>query len=194
MRNERFKAWAVTCDEAIDTESIDFDVMKEYVETRDIKLIAQYVKPGMKPITYHVRAVHHSMWEGYVMAGGDHESVKYRRAFMCGIDRVEDLPSKDGTTITLEPKLKIGAIKVFTEDEINDRFAPSEVLEIGSVIFQHSFLPLRNTLTWELPRMCVALLADRKFLSVDASLSTAATTTSATPSSTTVTTPETASA
>jgi hypothetical protein len=193
MRSERFKVVSVL-DEAIDTESIPFDTMQEYIETRDVKLLAQHIKPGMKPVTYHVRAVHHSMWESYVMAGGDHDDIKFRRAFMCGIDRVEDLPSRDGTTITLEPKLKIGAAKVFTEDEVNDRFAPSEVLEIGSVIFHHSFLPLRNTVTWHLPSTCVGPLANRKFRSADASQSPAETTTSEQPSSNTAMTSETASA
>lgn len=178
MRPDRFKTvW--TLDPAIDTESMPFDVMKEFLKTRDINIVAKYFKPGMKPTVYHVRAVHHSMWESFVMAGGDHQDIRFRRAFVCGVEKVDDLYGRDGTAVNFEPTMNIAGVgKIFTDDEVNSRFSPSEVLEIGSVIFDHSFLPLRTELTWELPSTCVGQLVSRKFRSADANQSTAETTTS----------------
>lgn len=165
-------------DPAIDTESMPFGVMQEYIEKRDYNSIAKHIKPGMKPTVYHVRAVHHSMWETFVMAGGDHDDIKFRRAFICGVESVDDLYGRDGTAVNFVPTHNVpGVGKVFTEDEINARFFPNEVLEIGSVIFEHSFLHPRIALTWQLPSTCVGPLVHRKFRSADASPSTAETTT-----------------
>lgn len=194
MRPERFKV-VYTMDPAIDTESMPFEVMQEYIEKRDYNTIAPYFKPGMKPTVYHVRAVHHSMWETFVMAGGDHVDIRFRRAFLCGIDNVDDLYGRDGTSVNFEPTRNVpGVGKVFTEDEVNLRFSPGEVLEIGSVIYEHSFLHPRIALTWQLPSTCVGPLVSRKFRSAAANPSTAETTTSEPRSGTTAAIQETPSA
>jgi hypothetical protein len=195
MRPERFKVISVD-DEAIDTESMPSEVMIEYIRKRDINLITRYIKPGMKPTIYHVKAVPHSMWQSFVMAGGDHDDVRCRRAFMCGVEEVENLVTKDGSTITLRPEHKNAAAggNAFTEAEINDRFFPDELLEIGSVIFRHSFLHPKKSVTWLLPSLCAERLGLRRFLSVVANPSTAETQTSSQPSETTAATSETASA
>lgn len=194
MRPERFKVISVD-DEAIDTESMSSDVMIEYVKKRDINLLTRYIKPGSRPTVYHVKAVPHSMWQSFVMAGGDHDDIRCRRAFMCGVEEVEGLISNDGTQVNLKPEhhnAQAGG-KAFTDEEVNKRFAPSEVLEIGAVIFRHSFLPLRKSVTWHLPSLCAERLGLRLFRSADASLSTAVIQTSSQPLDTTAATPETAS-
>lgn len=192
MRQERFKVISVD-DEAIDTESMPFDVMADYSKTRDIKLLMPYIRPGMQPVVFHVKAVPHAMWESFVMSGGQHEDVRFRRAFICGVELVENIPSEDGRLLTLKPEHNVpGVGATWTEDEINKRFAPSEVLEIGSVVFHHSFLPRRKSLIWELPSLCAAQLVNRKFRSVDANQSTAETKTSSQPSDATAATTETA--
>lgn len=174
MRPERFPIISVI-DDAIDTTAMTVDTMIKYHETRDISLLP--IKAGARATIYHVRAVPHSLWQSYVMAGGDHNEIRYRRAFICGIEKVENLLGSDSVGVNWAPTNRISeTTTIMTEEECNDRFSPYEVLEIGSVIFKHSFLPRRMQLTYLLPSSCVEVLAQRRFRSADASPSDAPTT------------------
>jgi hypothetical protein len=168
-------------DDAIDTESITFETLQEYYTTRDIKLINQHYKPGVKPTRYFVRAVPHDLWQSYVCAAGDHPEMLFRRSFICGVERVENLYGDDGVAISSWTPTRAvpGSMTIIlSEDECNARFSPSEVHDIGSVIYRHSFLPRRIAATYLLPHSLFEPLAQRKFLRVGPSQSTASTATS----------------
>lgn len=171
MRAERFPVVSVL-DEAIDTTSMPFETMMKYYDTRDVALLQPYMKPSARPTVYHIRPAPHSMWFSYIAAGGDTEQI--RRAFMCGVERVENLPGKDGVGVNWMPTRRVNeSLTVMTEEECNERFSPYEVFEIGSVIHRHSFLPLRTSLHYPLPSLCVEALTHRPFLSAEPSPSTA---------------------
>lgn len=185
MRPNQFPVISVL-DEAIDTESIQFDTMVQYYKTRDIKLLEQHVHPGQQPTRYLVRAVPHGLWESFVGAAGDNLEMRYRRAFMCGVISVANLRGDDGVSVLeWKPTRPVQGMQdtfIMTDDECNGRFAPSEVLEIGSVIYEHSFLPRRRKLTWPLPPMLFEQLANLTFRPAAPSQTTASTQTSSTPS------------
>jgi hypothetical protein len=99
-----------------------------------------------------VREVPHGLFEEFVDAA-DTYPEKYKRAFVCGIEKVENLPQEDGITLsTWSPATihqRTGAI-ILSDDELR-KFAPAERQEIGSVIYTHSFLPRRMPATYLLP-------------------------------------------
>lgn len=185
MRPERFEVVSVL-DDAIDTASIPLQTMIDYTETRDFKLIAQHMLPGQQPTKFHVRAVPHSLWESYVCGAGEHDEIRFRRAFICGVVKVDNLLGNDGIGIPWEPtKVLNDKLTIMTDEECNSAFSPAEVLEIGSVIFKHSFLPLRRKLTWSLPRSLAEPLGQRRFLLAGSSQPTATMTTNSQPSAST---------
>jgi len=182
MRPERFPVISVL-DPAIDTESMTLLQMFEYAEKRDVKLIQSRVKPGAKFTVYNVRAVPHSLWQSYVDADPN-ESVRARRAFQCGVESVDNLAGNDGIAITKwtpTQKAADGSV-ILSEQELNERFAPSEVLEIGSVIYKHSFFPRRTEASYPLLPGYAEPLAHLKFRSVEPNPSTATTTITEQPS------------
>lgn len=185
MRPERFQVISVI-DEALDTESMPLKTMIDYYEKRDIAMLAQYIKPGARPTIYHLRPVPHSLWQSFVMAGGAHEDIRFRRAFMCGVEKVENLQGGDGVGVPWAPTRRISdTTTVMSEEECDERFSPYEALEIGSVVFRHSFLPRRIKLTYPLPSLCVEALTHRPFQSAEPSPSAAPTTNSSQPSNAT---------
>jgi hypothetical protein len=177
MRPDKFAVISIM-DEAIDTKSIAMQTLFDYNETRDLNVINQHYKPGQTPTIYHVRAVPHSLWESYVCSGGTHDEIRFRRAFICGIERVENLRGNDGVSVPWTPTREVGEKLVMSEDECNERFSPSEVLEIGAVIYKHSFLPRRITITYPLQPSLAEPLGHLEFRSAAPSQSTAPTTNS----------------
>lgn len=148
MRAERFRVVS-SMDEAYD---LDFNDRLVYAGTRDFESIQGRKLPGARPTIFHVREVPHGLWEEYVDAP-DAYPEKYRRAFICGVERVENLVMADGVSLgTWAPNTKntrSGAIIMGDEDL--KLFAPAERAEIGSVIYTHSFLPRRMRATYLLP-------------------------------------------
>ncbi len=176
MRPERFQVVSVL-DPAIDTESMTLAEMFEYAESRDFKLVQHRVRPTMRLAVYNVRAVPHALWQSYVDAVTT-ESERARRAFQCGVESVENLVGNDGVSVAKwSPTGKSAAGTILTEQELNERFAPSEVLEIGSVIYKHSFFPRRTAPSFPLLSGYAEPLASLKFRSVEPSPSTASTAT-----------------
>lgn len=185
MRPERFEVVSVI-DPALDTESMTVAEMLEYTETRDIKLVKHRVRPGQRLTVYHVRAVPHALWQSYVAAAGDNEELRVRRAFQCGLERVENLYGNDGVSLdSWEPAGRSSNPNaIMKDDELNQCFAPSDVLEIGSVIYKHSFFPRRTEARYALLSSLEEPLFRRAFRRADQSPRSASETSSSPQSST----------
>ena len=198
MRNERFKVISII-DPALDTESITLAEVIEYAESRDISIVQNHVRPGQSLTVYHVRAVPHALWQSYIGAAGDNEELRVRRAFQCGVERVENLVGHDGVAVgSWEPAAKSknpdNVNAIMTDEELNHRFCPSEVLEIGSVVLKHSFLPRRTAVRYALLSSLQEPLALQTYRSAVPSQSTASETSSSSPSAATASTTVTANA
>lgn len=165
MRDERFKVVSVL-DPAIDTERMPTAAMHEYMTTRDVRKLQPYFKPGVKPTEFHVREVPHELWETFVM-GGQNEAERYRRAFMCGVERIDELHQNDGSTISswTPPLDGVGVMK----PDAVVRVSPQEREEIGAVVWYHSFLARRIDGCFRVPPSSLELLGERLFLRVVAS-------------------------
>jgi len=173
MRPEKLE---VICsfDPAIDTEAMTQEEMLEYLKTRDRKRLK--LKPEPVATVFHVQEAPNSLWEPYVMKG-DTEDERAKRAFQVCVSKVTHVYQDDGTHLPdLTPTGRMGDHTVWTDKEVNARFSPAERLEVGTVAWQHSFLPRRVTTGpgLRLPLSLLDLLIHQTFRSADASQSDAA--------------------
>lgn len=174
MRQEKFKTISVI-DPALDTATMTMKEVEAFTEARDFALVQGHLAVGQTPVIYHVREVPSALWRSYVIATSSmHE--QYRRAFQCGIERVENVVQRDGVAISLEPatRNKFVDATYFSDEETDTHFSHAEQEEIGSVVHQHSFLPLRIESCFQLPSSLLEPLGQRPALRADASLSSAA--------------------
>lgn len=174
MRAATFKAVSVI-DPALDTEAITEDDMVRYFQMRDFAIVDGKWKPGQKPTIYHLREVPHDLWESFVMRG-ENESEQFAYAFRAGVVKAENVYGADGVAVALWEPAKKGTNAITAKEA--ERFSPAERAEIGSVVFQHSFLPLRTECIYRLPSSVAAHLARRAFLLADKSQNSAEATSS----------------
>jgi hypothetical protein len=144
----------------------------DYVKTRDFKLLAFH--PGEKATVFHLTEVPHGLWESYV-AATDNVHERYRRAFQCGVEKVENLVQPDGVALpSWAPNTRHERLGVnYISDEECQLFSPSEREEIGAVVYQHSFLARRIKHSFQLPPSLDELLPARTFRHVESSPSAA---------------------
>jgi hypothetical protein len=123
---------------------------------------------------FHVREVPHGLWESFVRSAGDGPE-RYHRAFRAGVERVENLVQRDGTAIqSWAPAYRHPSMRdvvMLSEEEANAMFSPSEREEIGSVVYHHSFLPLRIKCTFPLLPSLQEVLVTRTYRPVGANQS-----------------------
>lgn len=151
-------------DPAIDTESMTVDEMMKYAETRDVSKIR--IKAGAKPTRYHTREIRHDVMESYVMAAGT-DAERYRRAFLCGVVKVENLLQRDGSILPDWTPTNIGKLAAMPDADA-ERFSAAERQEIGLVVFDRSFLAPRTVLAYRLPPTLPRFLGEREFRRADA--------------------------
>jgi hypothetical protein len=173
VRAEKLQLVSVL-DPAIDTERMGFrDDMVSYFEKRDFSKLVPFIKPGAKPTVFFVREIPHALWDWVDAAEG--ENARSVRAFRCGVYRVENIAQGDGTYLPdYEPTGKLGGAVIVSEEEMSARFSREECVEIGSVVYQHSFLARRIDLSYQLPASCLAQLLPLPFRSAAANPSGAA--------------------
>lgn len=187
MRDATFRVVSVI-DPALDTGSLTFDEIQAYVTTRDFSIVDGKWVPGLTPTIFHVREVAHDLWATWVMSAATPEE-KHLRCFIAGVSRVDNLVGEDGVALpSWQPAGKRGKHEMMTDKE-SERFAWQECEEIGSVIFQHSFLHRRMQLSLQLPSSVVEHLGRRVCRLAELSQNTAAATSSAEPSVSTEPTP-----
>lgn len=162
---EENKVLVSVLDPAIDTESMTMDDMSGYAESRDLARLK--FKPGVPVTRYHTREIRHDVMESYVMAAPT-DAEKYRRAFLCGVVRVENIVQRDGSIITDWTPPSVGKLPAMPDSEA-ERFSAAERQEIGLCIFDRSFLAPRTVPGFRLPHTLLRYLAERAYRPVDAS-------------------------
>lgn len=167
MREDRIRVVSVL-DPAIDRDVMTVADMNEYVRTRDFSKL-RFV-PGVEPQVYHIREIPHGLWERYVKSASTlSDEERWRRAFLCGVTRVENLYQRDGTTIPdWDPPKAAPGLDVMADAAL-ERFWPAEREEIGALVLHHSFLHPRIAPSYPLPPMCLARLEELRFRRADAS-------------------------
>lgn len=146
-------------DPAIDTEQMTTAEMVEYARDRDIKRLK--FKPGRQPTRYHLREIRHSVWETYVTATDD-ESVRYRRAFLCAVLKVENLLQRDGGILPEYQHASVPREPALPESEA-ERYQPRVREEIGMVAFTRSFLGWGTEPVYRVPHTLVPYLEARTY-------------------------------
>lgn len=169
MRQEKFKA-VCSFDPAIDTKSFTLSVMIDYLKTRDMGLLR--FKPGVQPTVFHIREIPHTLWESYV-AAPESDAERYRRAFMVGVEMVENVVQQDGVTVSnwrgSEKHESRGAVMQVMADDDLQLFSPAERQEIGAVAYYHSFLPRRIASCFRQPHTLLNILRVADFLPAESS-------------------------
>ena len=168
MRAEKLEV-ICTFDPAIDTERMTELAMLDYIRSRDRKLLK--LKPGEFPTVFKVREISRALMLNYVMAN-ESEAERCKRAFMVGVESVQNVYQDDGTRIDSfrgTDVMDAGSSKVQTFSEMElERFSPAEILEVGTVAYYHSFLPRRTDDCLRVPRTSVDLWTRRAYLDADA--------------------------
>lgn len=181
MRSERFKVVSVL-DPALDltvAEAVKYHHERNFDTLRFL--------PGEKPTVFHVREVPHGLWESFVGACNT-ERERFYRAFAAGVERVENLVQTDGVALpTWAPSQRLPRLKdvVIMSDEECHLFSPAEREEIGSVVYQHSFLHRKIAVDYRLPASLEELLPRRQFRHAEQSQQAAADQSNAKPSAST---------
>ena len=190
-RQERFRVVSVN-DPAIETERMTVAEMTAYYVNRDEALIRPFIKPGSQPTWFMVGEIKRRLWASYVLkTAQDDTALRHERAFLAGVDSIENLPQEDAQPISLfEPERSGGIIR----EEVLERYGldACTVEEIGSICLEHGFLARRTRRTYRLPPMCLEYLSQRVFRHVASSPSSPAPSSSSTSSATSETPSETA--
>lgn len=173
MKQEQFRIVSVN-DPAIDTERMPLETMVKYIETRDEKLVLPFIRPGGQPTWFHIREIPRRLMTRFVQSAAAVESMRNEHAFRAGVLTVENLHQEDGP-VRSSWKAPRTEDDVIPEDVLEQRFSPSEVDEVGAVVWNHSFLARRMRRTYRLPHTSREALSVRDFLPADANRKSQAT-------------------
>lgn len=148
-------------DTAVDTQTMGAKV-QDFLKSRDPKLIK--IIPGKTPTWFHLRRIPTSIFQRYV-ATGESEGERRRRAFQCGVSRIDHLVREDGSVApSVEPTDRIetptGELRIWSEREL-EMLAPVFIEEIGSVVETQSFLPRGLAVYFQPPRLCLLAWVQR---------------------------------
>jgi len=137
-------------DEAIDYESMSDEEQRRYIETRDISLLK--AMPGEKPAVFHVRRLRTSEMRN--VNAQPNEKLGWEVAFRIALVRGDDIRFTDGSRgAYVRPSDKM------LNDGQLDRFAPADVIEVGSFIVEWSNLGKGRPAVWQLPATSERALA-----------------------------------
>lgn len=170
MRDEKFKT-ICSNDPEIDTTKIAPEDFVAYLNSRADLDSIRHTFSAAGPVLYTIREIPHSQWDWVDEPQSD--SLKYKRAFMVGVECVENVMQSNGTRLPTVAGSKTIANGTSQVDVMQERdlayFSPAERLEIGAVAYTHSFLHRKIDNYFRLPLASHRLLAEREFRSADAS-------------------------
>ena len=126
-------------DAAIDQERIKAETVLDYIRNRDFSTIQPYLISGAKPVIYNVQRLLRSVMYSKVMSITN-ENERAIRCFQYGVESVENAINDDGTTYDFIPEGMEGEHRIISREQLEKRFDPCDVLEIGTMIWYLSFL------------------------------------------------------
>lgn len=137
-------------------------IIMEYAESRDETLVRAL--PGEKITWFHVRRLRSSEFIQVKQASSDAE--QYQRAFAIGVTKIENFAETGSRTVLPEytpdgqGQRGQGRISFFTDEQM-DRISPAFIEEIGSVVWQRSFLAHMPEVSYQPPPSFRRVLATR---------------------------------
>lgn len=137
IRSSAPKMFVCPFDPALDMTD---EELQRYTLTRDHSLLKFH--EGKAPTKYYIQRLSTSQMVYLQRQDKEHERL-YGVAFCMGVVRVENLKRNDGVVLDAwEPRHVVKAEKdgMISSEEVDDIFDMPEVLDIGSVVYWHSFL------------------------------------------------------
>ena len=138
MKSDTLLKVVCSTDPAID---IAASSLRDYIRTRDL----QHIKflPGEEPTYYYLRRIPHGLFLRYVEKG-DTELDRHDRAFMAGVDHVDNLRTYDGAVhSTWSPGGIMSSgrdrVLVMTDDELS-LFPFEDIHDVGAAAYGYAFL------------------------------------------------------
>jgi hypothetical protein len=142
MKN-RIKIVASCADEAIDLAAMDAEkTLKEWLQTREPSI--ERTVEGATVTRFHLAPIRQSVLDKYVHAAGNEYDLN-RRAFQCGVSKIENLVSAETweTIPIFEPKGKIAAsagdVPMFSDKQL-EHVSGGYKQDIGAICLARSFL------------------------------------------------------
>lgn len=130
-------------DAAIDQERITTETVLQYIRCRDFEIIRPYLISGEKPVIYNVQRLLRSVMYSKIqpITNDNERAIK---CFQYGVESVENAMNDDGTTYDFVPEGVDGDHRIISREELEKRFDPCDVMEIGTMIWYLSFLRRNN--------------------------------------------------
>jgi len=150
-------------DPALDIEAMGSD-LNRYIESRDVKLVKE--APGARLQWITLRDIKTSTWSSFVSVGAS-DSEQRRRAFMVAVESVDNLVDREGklraglTTGTQRYMTPGGEMRVWSDAEIDELFAPAIVEDVGEVARVRAIVPFGSELRLVPPPSSLAALLAR---------------------------------
>lgn len=130
----------------------------EYAKTRDMAVITPHLILGNLPTVFLIVPLSRAQVNGPVArCSTDHERAVM--AFVHGVVAVENAPDANGQIVNKWAPTGVVGDKFFCTQSDMEFFSPAEVCEIGSVIYQLSFLPRRLWSKLQPPSTSLEILA-----------------------------------
>ena len=126
-------------DAAIDQERIKAETVLDYIRNRKFETIQPYLISGAKPVIYNVKRLLRSVMYSKIqpITNDNERAIK---CFQYGVESVENAINDDGTTYDFTPEGVDGEHTIVSREELEKRFDPCDVMEIGTMIWYMSFL------------------------------------------------------
>ena len=135
-----------------------------YGVTRDPQFLK--FREGMKPTKYFVRRIPRSIFLRTVDVGEDLQ-MKWLRAFIFGVERVENCESESGHPLTVTPSREIevpgGRLLVWSDTDLDLLPSPDDIYDIGSVAYGRAFLRRGSRDYYQPPRTWPAAMERKVF-------------------------------
>lgn len=121
-----------------------------YIETRDLAIIQPFIIPAETPTYFNIKPLSRALARRIARAQIN-EFDSHTLSFQYGVTSVENHVDDSGQLIPLwKPTGVVGEQSLVTDEEL-DLFSLGQVREIGSVIYQLSFLDHKSCKKLQLP-------------------------------------------
>jgi len=124
--------------------------LEDYILTRDLEVIKPFLLPAEQPTYFNIKPLSRQVARRIARAQVN-EFDSHTLAFQYGVQSVENHVDDSGNLIPMwKPTGMVGVDSIVTEEELN-LFSLQQICEIGSVIYQLSFLDSRTCKKLQLP-------------------------------------------